>query len=60
MDAGSYLSREITMLGYSEFTKSKDKLSVSIFFKKSVFEVVSNKEYQFLKNAKKEEGKKEE
>ena len=60
MDAGSYLSREIAMLGYSEFTKSKDKLSVSIFYKKSVFESVSNKEYQFLKNAKKEEGKKEE
>lgn len=47
MDAGSYLSREICLLGYSEFTKSKDKVAVSIFYKKSVFDVVSNKEYQF-------------
>ena len=59
MDAGSYLSREIANLGYSEFTKSKDKIAVSIFYRKSMFEVVSNRDYQFMKNAKKEDAKKE-
>jgi hypothetical protein len=55
MDAASYLPSEIGRLGYAEFSKSKDKIAVSIFYRKTMFEVVANKFYQFLAEGKKDE-----
>jgi hypothetical protein len=47
------LAGEICKLGYGEFSKSRDQVPVSIFYKKSKFDLVENKFYCYLTELKK-------